>query len=64
MGALLAAACVANMLSGVFLRQRKCRVFSLVVAGLDCLQIPFGTALGVFDFIVLLRDSVRQSYAA
>jgi hypothetical protein len=62
-GFLCAVACVANILSGVFLRQRKHRMFSLVVAGLDCLQIPFGTALGVFTFIVLLRDSVRQSYA-
>jgi hypothetical protein len=64
MGFLFAAACVANIISGVFLRQRKHRMFSLVVAGLNCLQIPFGTALGVFTFIVLLRDSVRQSYAA
>jgi magnesium-transporting ATPase (P-type) len=61
-GFLLAVACVANILSGIFLLQRKNRMFSLVVAGLDCLQIPFGTALGVFTFIVLLRDSVRQSY--
>jgi hypothetical protein len=61
-GFLFVVACVANVLSGVFLRQRKHRMFSLVVAGLDCLQIPFGTALGVFTFIVLLRDSVRQSY--
>ncbi len=61
-GFLLAVACAANILSGVFLLQRKSRMFSLVVAGLDCLQIPFGTALGVFTFIVLLRDSVRQSY--
>jgi hypothetical protein len=64
MGFLFALACAANILSGVFLRQRKHRMFSLVVAGLDCLQIPFGTALGVFTFIVLLRESVRQSYAA
>ncbi|HTA30043.1 MAG TPA: hypothetical protein VK731_06140 [Candidatus Cybelea sp.] len=61
-GFLLAVACVANILSGIFLLQKKFRMFSLVVAGLDCLQIPFGTALGVFTFIVLLRDSVRQSY--
>ena len=62
MGAILAVACVANILSGIFLRQRRHRMFSLVVAGLNCLQIPFGTALGVFTLIVLLRESVRQSY--
>jgi hypothetical protein len=37
-------------------------MFSIVVAGVNCLQIPFGTALGVFTMMVLLRDTVRQSY--
>ena len=58
----LVTAGVANLLSGLFIRKRKHRIFSLVVAGLDCLQIPFGTVLGVFTFIVLLRDSVREIY--
>jgi hypothetical protein len=62
MGVMFAVACIANILSGLFLRQRKHRMFSLVVAGLDCVQIPFGTALGVFTIVVLLRDSVRESY--
>ena len=61
-GVLLVIASILNLLSGFFLRQRRHRTFSLVVAGLDCLQVPFGTALGVFTFIVLLRDSVRESY--
>jgi hypothetical protein len=46
----------------VFLLKRKFRMFSLVVAGLDCVQIPFGTVLGVFTLVILLRDSVRDSY--
>ena len=62
MGVVLVVACIANILSGVFLQQRKHRMFSLVVAGLNCVQIPIGTALGVFTIMVLLRDSVRQSY--
>ncbi len=52
-----------NLLAAMFLRQRKNRIFCLVVAGLNCLQVPFGTVLGVFTFIVLLRDSVRETYA-
>jgi hypothetical protein len=64
MGTLLAIAFVANILSGIFLLKRKFRMFSLVVAGLDCVQIPFGTVLGVFTLVVLLRDSVRESYVA
>jgi len=64
MGFVLAAAGVLNVLSGWFLRRRTNRTFSLVVAGLDCLQIPCGTILGVFTIVVLTRDSVRASYEA
>lgn len=60
--AVLIAGGLGNLLSGLFIRQRKNRVFSLVVAGLDFLQFPFGTVLGVFTFLVLLRDSVRELY--
>lgn len=61
-GILLVVGGLANVLSGLFLRQRKHRIFSLIVGGLNCLQVPFGTALGVFTIIVLLRDSIRESY--
>ena len=64
MGALFIAASVANLLSALFLRKRKHRIFSLIVAGINCAQFPIGTALGVFTFIVLMRNSVRESYAA
>jgi hypothetical protein len=32
------------------------------VAGLNCIQIPLGTALGVFTIMVLTRDSVEAVY--
>ena len=32
------------------------------VPGMDCLQVPMGTALGVFTFVVLLCDPVRAMY--
>ena len=61
-GFILVTAALGNLLSGLFMKRRKHRTFSLIIAGLDCFQIPFGTALGVFTFIVLLRDSVRDAY--
>lgn len=63
-GIWLVASAILNILSGIFLRRRKCRMFSLVVAGLNCLHIPLGTLLGVFTFLVLDRASVRDMYAA
>ena len=61
-GVLCVAISALNVVSGLFLLRRNHRIFSLVVAGLDCVQFPLGTALGVCTILVLLRDSVRQSY--
>jgi hypothetical protein len=51
-----------NLLSGFCLWRRRDRRASLIVAGLNCLQIPFGTVLGVFTFIVLRRPAVKDLY--
>lgn len=55
---------IGNLVSARFLQKRTNRVFSLVIACVDFLQFPFGTVLGVFTVIVLMRDSVRELYAA
>jgi len=55
---------IGNLLSGLFIQRRKNRTFSLIIAGVNCIQMPFGTALGVFTFVTLLRDSVRETYEA
>jgi hypothetical protein len=54
---------ILNLISGMCLRARKGRTFSVVVAGMNCLHIPLGTVLGVFTIVVLLRDSVRELFA-
>jgi peptidoglycan biosynthesis protein MviN/MurJ (putative lipid II flippase) len=53
---------ILNVISGFFLLARKHRIYSLVVAGINCLHIPLGTILGVFTIVVLNRDSVRELY--
>jgi hypothetical protein len=40
--------CVGNLLSGLFLRTRRHRTFSMVIAGINCMHIPLGTLLGVY----------------
>ena len=61
-GVMMIGSGVANLFSGLFIRRNVYRIFSLIVAGSNCLWFPFGTALGVFTFVVLLRDSVRERY--
>jgi MFS family permease len=53
---------ILTIISGRMIGRLRGRVFSLVIAGLNCLLIPFGTALGICTFIVLLRESVRKLY--
>jgi hypothetical protein len=60
----LLAGLVLNVLSAFFLLQKRHWLFSLIIGGLNCLQIPFGTALGIFTIIVLCRDSVRELYSS
>lgn len=52
-----------TILSGRKISQIRARTFSLVMAGINCLGFPFGTALGVCTLIVLMRESVSKLYA-
>lgn len=45
------------------LGQRRSRVFCMIVAGLGCIFIPYGTLLGIFTFLVLARPSIVQLFA-
>ena len=53
---------VLNVAAGFSLLKRRSRVFGIVVAGFNCLNIPLGTVLGVFTIVVLTRTSVRQRF--
>lgn len=44
------------------LRKRRSRLFCMIVGGVSCLEIPYGTALGAATLIVLGRDSVKQLF--
>ncbi|QWF18359.1 hypothetical protein [Lysobacter capsici] len=45
------------------LSQRRSLTVCIIVAAVSCMQIPFGTALGVFTLIVLNRPSVKAMFA-
>lgn len=50
--------------SGRCLAGHRNRMLSLVVAGISCLNVPLGMALGIFTMIVLLRPTVQALYEA
>ncbi len=48
--------------AGRNLQNREQHTFCLVIAGLCCMFAPFGTVLGVFTIIVLIRPSVKELF--
>jgi hypothetical protein len=50
--------------AGRFLARRKHYQFCLVMACIECLFMPFGTILGVFTILVLVRSSVKPLFEA
>src|SRR6266581_3188308 len=52
------------LIAGRCLSHCKCYTFTLVMACVECLFIPFGTILGVFTIIALSRESVRTLFSA
>ena len=44
------------------LHNRRSRALCIVVAAVSCLAVPYGTAIGVWTFLLLLRPSVAQKF--
>ena len=54
------AVCV--LMAGRCLSRRTHYMFCLVMGGVECLFMPFGTVLGVFTIIVLMREGVKELF--
>lgn len=48
--------------AGRCLARRTRHTFCVVIAGVECMFMPFGTVLGVFTLIVLMRPSVKELF--
>ena len=55
---------VAKFLVARYIKRRKSRIFCMVVAGISCLEIPYGTFLGILTFVVLERASVARLFSS
>ena len=53
---------VATILAGRFLARRTHYIYCLVVAAIECAFMPFGSVLGVFTIVVLMRPSVKALF--
>ncbi len=54
------AACI--ILTGVSLANGRRRLFCLIIAFIECINFPFGTLIGVFTAVVLLKPGVKAYF--
>ena len=50
------------IVAGRKLKHRTGRMYCMVIAGVECMFMPFGTVLGVFTLIALNKDSIKAIY--
>lgn len=53
---------IGMLIAGIKLKQRSARLFCLVIAGVECMFMPFGSVLGIFTLLTLTRESVKQAF--
>jgi hypothetical protein len=54
---------VFTIIAGRYLVRQVHYLFCMVVAAIECIFMPFGTVLGVFTIIVLVKPSVKKMFA-
>jgi len=52
----------ATVYAGYCLQQRRRYMYCFVMAGILCVFFPFGTVLGVFTILVLLKPEVKAEF--
>jgi hypothetical protein len=50
------------VIAGKRLASYRSHTYCLVVAGIECLFMPFGTVLGVFSILTLIKPEARQLF--
>ncbi len=53
---------ICMLIAGRKLKMRKSRMFCMIVAGIECMFMPFGTVLGVFTLVGLNKDSIKDMF--
>lgn len=63
--AILGFLAIPEIIAGIGILKHKnwARILGLIVAALNLIDIPFGTALGIYTFWVLLKDETEKLFS-
>ncbi|MBU1700355.1 MAG: hypothetical protein KJ970_11905 [Candidatus Eisenbacteria bacterium] len=53
---------VCMIIVGKKLKVRESRIFCMIIAGIECVLMPYGTVLGVFTLMTLSKDPVKAVF--
>ncbi|MDZ8117780.1 hypothetical protein [Pontiella agarivorans] len=53
---------IGMIVAGRKISQQKSRIYCMVIAGIECMFMPFGTVLGVFTLIALNKESIKDAF--
>jgi len=53
---------IALAISGYFLLRKQHHLFCLIMAGISCIFMPFGTVLGVFTIVLLMQPYIKNQF--
>jgi hypothetical protein len=55
---------ILSFLCGYYLKQRKNRIFCMVMSGLACMSAPVGTVLGIFTILEIEKPEIKALFEA
>ncbi len=55
---------IMSLLCGKYIKERRNRMFCLVMAGLACANAPLGTILGIFTIIEIEKPEIKAMFEA
>lgn len=53
---------IMSILCGKYLRERRNRMFCLVMSGLACANAPIGTMLGIFTILEIEKPEIKKEF--
>jgi predicted small integral membrane protein len=62
-GVLSALFSVVCLVTGICMYRRKCRTVCIIGAGLSCLAVPLGTALGIWTLLFLFDEKNQNEFS-
>lgn len=53
---------ICNYYAGKFIKERRNYTYCFIMSCVDCALMPFGTILGIFSIILLIKEQIKETF--